>query len=123
MGSRLEVRDPIHGCIYRDAEGRDIIDTPVFQRLRRLYQLAMARLVYPGATHTRFDHSLGAFHLAGGLAEALVQDDSERRLVRLAALLHDVGHGPFSHVAEPILSRYAIREKLMGVRDGPRFMN
>jgi len=63
--------------------------------------------VYPGATHTRFEHSLGAFHVAGGLAKALGCSEGERRLVRLAALLHDVGHGPFSHVSEPILQRHS----------------
>jgi HD superfamily phosphohydrolase len=103
----LEIRDPVHGFIQREPHERDLIDTKLFQRLRSLRQLAMAYLVYPGATHTRFDHSVGAFHVAGGLADALVQSDTEKRLVRLATLLHDVGHGPFSHVAEPILQRHS----------------
>jgi uncharacterized protein len=107
MGVSLEIRDPIHGFIYREPYERDIIDTKIFQRLRNLRQLALAHLVYPGATHTRFDHSLGAFHVAGGLAKALLDSESDRRLVRLAALLHDVGHGPFSHVAEPILQAHS----------------
>ena len=107
MIENLEIRDPVHGFIYREPHERDLIDTKLFQRLRSLHQLALAHLVYPGATHTRFDHSLGAFHIAGGLAKVLVQSDNEKRLVRLATLLHDVGHGPFSHVAEPILQKYS----------------
>ena len=103
---RLEIRDPIHGFIYREPEERDIIDTKVFQRLRRLKQLAMASLVYPGATHSRFEHCLGAFHLSGKLVAGLSSNDTDQRLVRFAALLHDIGHGPFSHVAEPILKKH-----------------
>ena len=107
MLDNLEIRDPVHGFIYRDSHERDIIDTKVFQRLRSLHQLALAHLVYPGATHTRFDHSLGAFHVAGGLADALVQSKSDQRLVRLAVLLHDIGHGPFGHAGEPILKKHS----------------
>src|SRR5207249_2005133 len=98
--------------IYREPDEHDIMDTAVFQRLRRLKQLALASLVYPGATHTRFEHSLGAFHIAGRLAEALDLPENERRLVRLAALLHDIGHGPFSHVTEPILKKHSAKDKL-----------
>ncbi len=112
MSRRLEIRDPIHGFIHREPDERDIIDTRVFQRLRRLKQLALASLVYPGATHSRFEHSLGSFHLAGKLAEALNVPDTENRLVRLAALLHDIGHGPFSHVTEPILRKHSAVDKL-----------
>jgi uncharacterized protein len=108
MLDNLEIRDPVHGFIYRDSHERNLIDTKVFQRLRSLHQLALAYLVYPGATHTRFDHSLGAFHVAGGLAKALVQSDSDKRLVRLAVLLHDIGHGPFGHAAEPILKKHSL---------------
>jgi len=107
MLDHLEIRDPVHGFINRESHERDIIDTKLFQRLRSLHQLALEYLVYPGATHTRFDHSLGAFHLAGGLAAALVQSETEKRLIRLAVLLHDIGHGPFSHVSEPILKKYS----------------
>ena len=88
------------------------MDTRIFQRLRRLRQLALASLVYPGATHSRFEHSVGAFHLAGKIASALDVDASETRLLKLAALLHDIGHGPFSHVAEPILKRHSDKKKL-----------
>ena len=108
----LEVRDPIHGFIYREPLEQRIIDTRVFQRLRRLRQLAMESLVYPGAIHTRFDHSVGALHLARELCAKLLPNEDSRRLVRLAALLHDIGHGPFSHVSEPLLQRYSDRTKL-----------
>ena len=111
MLDHQEIRDPVHGFIYRDSHEQELIDTKVFQRLRSLHQLALAYLVYPGATHTRFDHSLGAFHVAGGLVNALAPSDSDksdRRLVRLAVLLHDIGHGPFGHAAEPILKRHSL---------------
>jgi HD superfamily phosphohydrolase len=114
MMESLEIRDPVHGFIHREPHERDLIDTKVFQRLRSLRQLAMAYLVYPGAVHTRFDHSLGAFHVAGGLAEALVPSETDKRLIRLATLLHDVGHGPFSHVAEPILRKHSAPDIFAG---------
>jgi uncharacterized protein len=112
MGLGLELRDPIHGFIYREPLEHRIIDTAVFQRLRRLRQLALASLVYPGAVHTRFDHSIGALHLARAICAKLLPNEDSRRLVRLAALLHDVGHGPFSHVSEPLLQRYSDKSKL-----------
>jgi hypothetical protein len=112
MSSELEIRDPIHGFIFREPTEQGIVDTNIFQRLRRLRQLALAYLVYPGAVHTRFEHSLGAFHVACRVASQLQLSSEEARLVRLAALLHDVGHGPFSHVSEPILERHANKEKV-----------
>ena len=112
MRAGLEVRDPVHGFIFRGANERDLMDTSVFQRLRRLKQLALATLVYPGATHSRFEHSLGAFHIAGRIASALDVQGDELRLVRQAALLHDIGHGPFSHVTEPILRKHTDTKKL-----------
>ena len=107
MSSGLEIRDPIHGFIYREPHEQEIVDSSTFQRLRRLRQLALANLVYPGANHTRFDHSLGAFHVAGRLAQRFGLDATETRLIRLAALLHDIGHAPFSHVSEPILKKHS----------------
>ena len=101
-----EIRDPIHGFINPTVEESKIIDTNVFQRLRRIKQLAMAYLVYPGAWHTRFEHSLGVMHIAGRIAEKLKLDQDLTRIIRLAALLHDIGHGPFSHVSENILKLY-----------------
>jgi uncharacterized protein len=114
MGSGLELRDPIHGFVYREPLEQRIIDTSVFQRLRRLRQLALESLVYPGAVHTRFDHSIGAVHIARGICSKLLPDEDTKRLVRLAALLHDIGHGPFSHVSEPLLQQFSDKSKLKG---------
>jgi len=114
-----EVRDPIHGFIRLNELEWDVINRPVFQRLRRIRQLAWTDMVYPGATHSRFEHSLGVMHVASRLFDALVRrskdilrvdygyDDAslarQKRIIRLAALLHDLGHGPFSHAAEGLL--------------------
>jgi HD superfamily phosphohydrolase len=103
-----EIRDPVHGYIRVTEAERDVIDTPFLQRLRRIHQLAGAYMVYPGAVHTRFDHVTGAMHVAGGIADALslwfdLSPDSVQE-IRLAALLHDVGHGPFSHTFEEALA-------------------
>ena len=108
-----EMRDPIHGFIKISKRERDLIDTKVFQRLRRIRQLAMAFLVYPGAVHTRFDHSIGVMHIAGRICTKLQELNSARisckdvERVRFAALLHDIGHGPFSHVSEHLLKKCA----------------
>jgi HD superfamily phosphohydrolase len=87
---------------------RSIIDSPFVQRLRRIHQLAGAYMVYPGAVHTRFDHVLGAMHVAGLTAESIANkidlDKTTIQDIRLAALLHDVGHGPFSHLFEEVLT-------------------
>ncbi len=88
------------------------METPVFQRLRSIRQLAMANMVYPGALHTRFDHTLGVFHITGLLCDVFKFPDEDKRLVRLSALVHDLGHGPFSHVSENALELFADREKL-----------
>ena len=102
-----EIRDPVHGYVRITEVERDLIDSPYLQRLRRVHQLAGSYLVYPGAVHTRFEHVVGAMHVAGDIAESLLGDgaaDRERiQEVRLAALLHDVGHGPFSHMYEEVL--------------------
>lgn len=114
----FEVRDPIHGFVPFSEWERDVINHPVFQRLRRIRQLAWTDLVYPGAMHTRFEHSLGVMHTATlmfdqirthsadllrdlGFSEAGIVKD--RQTVRLAALLHDVGHAPFSHAGEDLM--------------------
>ena len=101
-----EIRDPIHGFIALSQKEVSLINTKAFQRLRRIRQLAMAFLVYPGTLHTRFDHSIGVMHIAGRICDRLKRTDEEREQVRLAALLHDIGHGPFSHVSEHLLDKH-----------------
>ncbi|HSF49813.1 MAG TPA: HD domain-containing protein, partial [Nitrososphaeraceae archaeon] len=103
-----EITDPIHRYIRFTELEREIIDTPVFQRLRKIRQLAGAHLVYPSAQHTRFEHSLGTMHLAGlaGLTlldKGYIEKKDQLEGLRLAALLHDIGHGPFSHLFEEVL--------------------
>lgn len=102
------IKDPIHGYIRITDVERHVIDSLPVQRLRRIRQLSGAEYVYPAANHTRFEHSLGTMFLAGALAESLPVGLSEFEIqrVRLAALLHDVGHAPFSHLLEPILVKY-----------------
>jgi HD superfamily phosphohydrolase len=115
-----EITDPVHRYISFSAVERDLIDTSVFQRLRRIRQLAGAHLVYPSAQHSRFEHSLGTMHVAGYAGESLLRkgfidnEDSIQQL-RLAALLHDVGHGPFSHLFEEVLeSKCSMTHEDMG---------
>ncbi|WP_202320092.1 HD domain-containing protein [Archaeoglobus neptunius] len=97
------IQDSIHGVIKLEDWMIEIIDTPQFQRLRRIKQLGFANLVYPGANHTRFEHSLGVMHITRLLKEKLDLDD----VVVVAALLHDVGHAPFSHSSERLMKKYA----------------
>jgi uncharacterized protein len=103
-----EIRDPVHGYIKITEEERAIIDSPFVQRLRRIHQLAGAYMVYPGAVHTRFEHVVGTMHVAGLIAESIADkanlDEEQIQELRLAALLHDVGHGPFSHLFEEVLT-------------------
>ena len=102
------VRDPIHGYIEPTAQEIDLIDAPIFQRLRHIKQLANTYLVFPGATHTRFEHSLGTMFVASQMVsriDSLKGEKEKERQIRLAALLHDLGHGPFSHVSEDIVAR------------------
>lgn len=106
------LRDPVHGDIYLSEEELQVIDTPEFQRLRGVRQLGAAYLVYPGALHTRFEHSIGTLHLTQRLIDAvnlnfelspstcLSVSAEETRLIRMAALLHDVTHIPFGHNIE-----------------------
>ena len=103
-----EITDPIHKNIKFTQVEKEIIDTHIFQRLRRIRQLAGAHLVYPGALHSRFEHSLGSMFLAGMAGQTLYDkgyftDNDLIQQLRLAALLHDVGHGPYSHLFEEIL--------------------
>jgi len=103
---RKVINDPVYGFItISDKLIFDVIEHPWFQRLRRIAQLGHASMVYPGALHTRFHHALGAMHLMGQALETLKSkglkvSDEEIRGVTLAILLHDIGHGPFSHALE-----------------------
>lgn len=103
----LDIVDPIHGFIRVHETELKIIDSSIFQRLRRIRQLSGAHFTYPSAQHSRFEHSLGVMHIAGQAASALKEKGflSADKIpeVRLAALLHDVGHGPFSHLFEEVL--------------------
>jgi len=103
------LRDPLWNNIRVDELTLSLVDTEVFQRLRYVRQLGLAYLVYPGATHSRFEHALGAYHLARNTLSLLAESESDYRagaeeeaIVRAAALLHDVGHYPFSHALEEI---------------------
>lgn len=104
-------RDPVHGYIEVNLLELSIIDLPIFQRLRYIRQLGCTYLLYHGADHTRFAHSLGAMHVASQMIDHLRRNcpkcisDNEAELVRLAALLHDIGHPPFSHSLEEVLRK------------------
>jgi HD superfamily phosphohydrolase len=104
-----EIKDPVHGYVYITESEKAIIDSYPMQRLRRLRQLAGAEYVYPGANHTRFEHCVGVMYLAGKVVEnpnvSRLVSDEEADMARIAGLLHDVGHGPFSHVFEQLLIR------------------
>ena len=97
------VRDPIHGNIKINGLFVDLLETPEIQHLYNIKQLGFAHLVFPGAHHTRLEHSLGAHHLAIKAAESLGLKKEEKEILGCAALLHDIGHGPFSHTLESIL--------------------
>ncbi len=115
---QFEVRCPVHGFIPINDWERQIIEQPSFQRLRRIRQLAWTDQVYPGAMHNRFEHSLGVMHTAELIYKAILRNSRDvlyselgydeqavRRnlqLVRFGALLHDVGHSPFSHASEEL---------------------
>jgi HD superfamily phosphohydrolase len=119
VGKTFDFRCPVHGFVtVEDEWERDIIQHPVFQRLRRIRQLAWTDMVYPGAVHTRFEHSLGVMHTATRMFDEVWARNEralealnfskesrarDRKLLRLASLLHDVGHSPFSHAGEEVM--------------------
>lgn len=119
MDRMHSIRIPIHGFVEFSDWERDIINHPVFQRLRRIRQLAFSEHIYPGSVHSRFEHSIGVMHVATRLFNGIrsryssvlqnrlgvkgVSLERAKTLVRLAALLHDVGHAPFSHTSEDLM--------------------
>ena len=106
---RKVIRDPLHGYIEFDELARAIIDTVEMQRLRRIRQLGFSYLVYPGANHTRFEHSLGTYHLMNVLLTRLEVEKEEEKELLVASLIHDIGHGPYSHVTEPLIQKFTGR--------------
>lgn len=112
------INDPVYGFITIDDELiNQLIAHPYYQRLRRIYQMAMAHLVYPGAVHTRLHHSLGAYHLMRCALQELTSKGieitaSEQQAAKIAILLHDIGHGPFSHALEHVLAEGLHHEEL-----------
>ena len=126
INKTFKIRDPIYGFVKLDAQEMDIVNSIFFQRLRRIRQLSLTDMVYPGANHTRFEHSLGVVQMATDIFDNIVSKESNlsklgiqredlrrtRKIIRLAALLHDVGHAPFSHAGEgsmPFLPRTHFR--------------
>ncbi len=115
---RKIINDPVYGFItVNDELVMRIIAHPWYQRLRRIQQMALASLVYPGAVHTRLHHSLGAYHLMGNALQELKEKGiaitaEEEQAAKLAILLHDIGHGPFSHALEHTLVKGIAHEMI-----------
>ncbi|HZK27872.1 MAG TPA: HD domain-containing protein, partial [Thermoclostridium sp.] len=119
MPKSKKIRDLVYGFIVLDEQECAVIDHPVFQRLRRIKQLSLTDMVYPGANHTRFEHSIGVMQMATDMFDSIVTKKKRflenelnlvdsgiqiyRKIVRLAALLHDIGHAPFSHSGEELM--------------------
>jgi HD superfamily phosphohydrolase len=98
--ARKSIFDPVHGTVVLEGAALELVGTREFQRLWGIRQTGFAHLVFPGANHTRLEHSLGTYSMAGRVAERLGLDSDSRELVKSAALLHDLGHGPFSHTLD-----------------------
>jgi len=102
------VRDPIHGNIGLESPYLELVDAREFQRLRGIKQNGLCYLVYPAMNSTRFEHSLGTYHLGGLVSGKLGLKDRDQRLLRAACLLHDVGHGPFSHTFDGLFEEHGL---------------
>jgi HD superfamily phosphohydrolase len=100
------IKDSVHDHIEIHGVARELLDTPPVQRLRRISQLGTVTLVYPSANHTRFEHSLGVYYLADSALDHLGIEGVQAERVRAAAILHDVGHGPYSHNIEEVIYRH-----------------
>ncbi|MFB6253004.1 MAG: HD domain-containing protein [Halobacteriaceae archaeon] len=99
------VKDSIHDHITISGVGEELLETPAVQRLRRVKQLGTVSYVYPSANHTRFEHSLGVYHIVSQALEHLQVNTQQAKKIRAAAILHDIGHGPFSHNLEDVIHR------------------
>lgn len=124
-----EIRDPVHGFIEFNDWEKEIIAHPAFQRLRRIRQLALTDMIYPGAMHSRFEHSLGVMHLVTKMFDSIIKKEEnkkilkdllnyedeglkrDRQIIRFAGLLHDIGHAPFSHVSEELMPKNPLTNK------------
>ncbi|XP_019859175.1 PREDICTED: deoxynucleoside triphosphate triphosphohydrolase SAMHD1-like [Amphimedon queenslandica] len=110
------IMDPVNGSIQLDKYLFKIIDRPEFQRLRKIKQLGGVCYVYPGATHTRFEHSIGVCYIASQLVDALNKNQqniitpNEKKCIQIAALCHDLGHGPYSHLYDFAVKRHLEKE-------------
>ena len=105
MASSRTITDTVHGTIRLEPLTQDLLETLEIQRLNSIRQLGLTYLVFPGANHSRLEHCLGVGYMAGAMARSLGLAEEERKLVQAAGLLHDVGHGPYSHTLEHVLSR------------------
>ena len=106
MAKAKIIHDGIHGSMKVTGVILELVKTPEFQRLRHIRQLGLAYLVYPGANHSRFEHSLGTWHIAKRLSDEVGLEEDESLLLQVGALLHDIGHGPLSHTFEGIYRHY-----------------
>lgn len=106
------IKDPVHGTMQftsaEDAWVKPFIDSPNFQRLRHIKQLGLGDIIFPGAVHSRFNHCLGCCYVASQIAQKIGLENEERQLVMIACLLHDIGHGPFSHAFEGVFNNKLI---------------
>ena len=120
-----EIREPVHQTVSFTGDEARVVDHPIFQRMRHIRQIGLSYLVYPGATHDRFTHMLGAMHLAGRVWDSIMRSNEAflneagygsedlayfRKILRYAALLHDVGHPPFSHASETLMPHFKTLE-------------
>jgi len=104
------IRDGVHGNLSLNDFEMELLDSYEMQRLRRIKQLGFISLIYPGANHTRFEHSIGTMYLGSKLANHLKLSEHDKKVIRVAALLHDIGHGPYSHVSEGAFEEFKHEE-------------
>lgn len=109
------IKDPVHDTIQFTSEEdrwiKPFIDSPHFQRLRHIKQMGLGDLIFPGAVHTRFNHCIGCCYVGSQIAKKIGLSEADRQLVMIACLLHDIGHGPFSHAFEGIFTKKTIRHE------------